>query len=210
MFEEASWNDLSVLPVGGPSERNLWLVGRNAVEELSGVVVFGEIRESRRGIEWLKMSTVEISNKVLRNTSTPRASWIERNLQEPDRLIATLHWHLKQIWALVLGTKIAMLGEVGCVGPFLKIWGGEDTDHVVSGIRNNHDPSAGWLVPDDIWITEIVGVDVEHWVALVGLESVSAVATVGNGLILSALDTARIFSERIDLQIMSGTLVMQE
>lgn len=210
MFEKASWNDLSVLPIGGPSERNLWLVGRNTVEELSGVVVLGEIREPRRRIIWFEMSTVEVSNKVLRDTSTSRASWVERNLQEPDRLVATLHWHLKQIWTFVLSSEIAVLGEVGCVGPFLEIWRSEDPDHVVSGISNNHNPSTGRLVPNHIWITEVVGFDVEHWVAFVGLESVSAVATVGDGLILSALDTARIFSESVDLQEMSVTLAMYD
>ena len=62
-------------------------------------------------------------------------------------------------------------------------------------------------MPDDIWVTKVVRVDVEHWVALVGFESVSAVPAVGNGLVLSALDAAGVFSQRVNLQDVSVILV---
>lgn len=207
MFEKTSGDNLSVLPVRGPTKCDLWLVGRNSVEELSSVIVFREVCEPRRSIVWLEVSAIEVSDEIFRNTSALGTSWVEGDLQEPDGLILTPHWHLKQIWTFVLSSEISVLGEVGCMGPFLEIRRSEDPNHVVSGVRNDHDPSAGWLVPNDIWITEVVGVDVEHWVTLVGLESVSAVATVGNGLVLSALDTAGVFSERVDLQIRSAVSI---
>jgi hypothetical protein len=40
---ESSRNNLCVLPVRSPAEGDLWLVWRDTVKKLSGVVVFGKV-----------------------------------------------------------------------------------------------------------------------------------------------------------------------
>lgn len=64
-FELAGRHLLRVFPVADPGEEDGVLVGGDAVEELPGVVVLGEVGETRGGIERGEVRAVERAGEVL-------------------------------------------------------------------------------------------------------------------------------------------------
>lgn len=58
----AGGDTVGVLPVGGPGNVDLGLVLGDAVEELAGVVVFGEVVQASRSVDGVEMRAIEFSH----------------------------------------------------------------------------------------------------------------------------------------------------
>ncbi len=141
VLERAGGDDLRVLPVGGPGDGDLRLVGGNAVEELAGVVVLAEVGDAGDAVDGGEVAAVEVAGEVLRDAAAERRARVDANDEEEHVLLSGVeHGHGDQVGAFVLQAEQAVVREVGGVRPVFQVRGGVDADHEVLRVRHDHDP----------------------------------------------------------------------
>jgi hypothetical protein len=187
-----------LLPVRCPSNRDLLLVPGDTIEILTSIVVFAEVGEPSCCIERHKVCSVELAREVLRDTASQWSTRVDRELEQPHRVIRTLHWHLDKVGAFVLQTEQTNVAQVRSVAPFSQVLGGVETKGQVDCVCKDHNPLLGGRVPDDLGVSELSGVRRNDRVLCVSFEGVSAIHAVSNSLLLQALHTPWVLSKRID------------
>lgn len=174
------------------------LISRNTIEVLTGIVVLAEVRNPSCAIKGFKVRAVKIAREIFCNTSAERRTRIDRKLEQPYRIIGSLHRHFNKIGTLVLQAEQTNAAQVRRMCPLSQVLGGVESEGEVDGVCENHDPALSGCVPDDFGISELSGVGRDDWVVFVGFESVSIVPAVGDGLLLWSLHAAWVLCKRID------------
>jgi hypothetical protein len=187
-----------LLPVRSPGHRNLPLIAGNTVEELAGVVVFGEIRDSGCSVEGLEVGSVEGAGEVLGNAAAQRSAGVDRDGEQPDGIIGPLQRHLDQIRTLVLQTQQADVRQIRPVRPVLQVLGSQEFDGEVDRVGDRHDPVLAGRVPDHFGVSELDRGGRDHWVIGVGFEGVPAIPAVSYILVFDAHHAARVLGEGVD------------
>ena len=186
------------MPIRSPGHRHLPLIARNAVEKLPGVVVFGKIRNPRRSIEGFEVRSIERPGEVLGDAATQRGPWVDRDGEQPDRIIRPFQWHFDEVRTLVLQTQQTDVRQIRPVRPVLQVLGSQELDREIDRVRNGHDPALARRVPDHFRVSELDRAGRDHWVVGVGFESVAAISAVSYVLVFDPHDAARVLGEGVD------------
>lgn len=110
VLERAGGDDLRVLPVGGPRDRDLRLVARNAVEELAGVVVLAEVGDAGDAVDGREGGAIEVAREVLRDAAAERRAGVDADDEEVHVLLGGVdHGHRDQVGAFVLQAQQAVV-----------------------------------------------------------------------------------------------------
>ena len=194
---------MRVLPVAGPGDGDLWLGGRDVVEELPGVVIFGEVGDTRGCIDSDEVGAVEGAGEVLGYGTAEGRAGVDADLEDVHcprwggRVGGSVDGELNHVGAFVLEPEEAGVCEVGGMGPVLEIGRGENSNGELSGVRDDHDPFLSRRVPYYFRVAELGRPDVEDWIGGVGGECIAAVDGVGDVLVLEDAVAVYIFCEGV-------------
>ena len=185
----ANRSNVSILPVAHP--RNTQHTVFNTREGNSGIVILTIVEELsyRRVAIAGEVSSIEVTNEILRSTTTKETAGIDIHNHHPFLLIwITINREFEEIGTF----KLVRLCTITCtegtyIGPVLQVWRRIEAHFFVG--RNYHIPPLKWLIPEDLWVSEVLHTIkwLQNWILLILMERITAIGAISHTLRLCIL-----------------------